>query len=64
MGKRYHLLKTRFEELEKKRNLEVEGFKHDIKTLRKRLKGLEHQLFKVGKFQSITCLSLYFTKIQ
>lgn len=40
-------MKDRFEDLEKRRNLEVEGYKNDIKALRKRLKEMQQQIFKV-----------------
>ena len=50
MSKRLGLMNQRYQDLEKRRNLEVEGFKTDIKHLRQRLKELEKQLFKV------TCL--------
>lgn len=48
MGKRHSIMKERFEDLEKRRNLEVEGFKNDIKALRKRLKEMQSQIFKVS----------------
>ena len=47
MGKRLELMNKRYQDLESRRNLEVEGFKTDIKHLRARLKDLEKQLFKV-----------------
>ncbi|XP_039616601.1 coiled-coil domain-containing protein 77 [Polypterus senegalus] len=47
MAKRLQLMTTRYEALEKRRAMEVEGFKNDIKLLRQRLKDLEKQLFKV-----------------
>ncbi|XP_067392411.1 coiled-coil domain-containing protein 77 isoform X4 [Emydura macquarii macquarii] len=47
MGKRLQLMTQRYEALEKRRSMEVEGFKNDIKQLRQRLKDLEKQLFKV-----------------
>ncbi|XP_074862360.1 coiled-coil domain-containing protein 77 isoform X2 [Carettochelys insculpta] len=47
MGKRLQLMTQRYEALEKRRNMEVEGFRNDIKQLRQRLKDLEKQLFKV-----------------
>ena len=47
MAKRLEIMNGRYTELEKRRNLEVEGFKTDIKHLRQRLKELEKQLFKV-----------------
>lgn len=37
----------RYEALENRRILEVEGFKTDIKILRQRLKDLEQILYKV-----------------
>lgn len=42
-------MKERFEDLEKRRNLEVEGYKNDIKALRRRLKEMQQQIFKVDK---------------
>lgn len=45
--KRLHLMTRRYEALEKRRAMEVEGFKNDIKLLRQRLKDVEKQLFKV-----------------
>ncbi|XP_053319115.1 coiled-coil domain-containing protein 77 [Spea bombifrons] len=47
MAKRLQLMTKRYEALEKRRNMEVEGFKNDIKLLRQRLKDVEKQLFKV-----------------
>ncbi|NWI12411.1 CCD77 protein, partial [Crypturellus soui] len=47
MGKRLQLMTQRYEALEKRRNMEVEGFKNDIKLLRQRLKDVEKQLFRV-----------------
>ncbi|KFR07050.1 Coiled-coil domain-containing protein 77, partial [Nipponia nippon] len=47
MGKRLKLMTQRYEALEKRRNMEVEGFKNDIKQLRQELKDVEKQLFKV-----------------
>lgn len=37
----------RYEALEKRRVLEVEGFKTDIKALKQKLKDLEQMLYKV-----------------
>ena len=53
MSKRLGLMNQRYQDLERRRNLEVEGFKTDIKHLRQRLKDLEKQLFKVrhGEFR-------------
>ena len=47
MSKRLTLMNSRYENLEKRRSLEVEGFKTDIKMLRDKLKNVEKQLFKV-----------------
>ena len=47
MTKRLQLMNQRYEALEKRRSLEVEGFKNDIKMLRSKLKEVEKQLFKV-----------------
>ncbi|NP_001171806.1 coiled-coil domain containing 77-like [Saccoglossus kowalevskii] len=47
MGKRLALMNQRYEALETRRNLEVEGFKTDIKNLRVRLKEVERQLYRV-----------------
>lgn len=48
MSKRLVLMNSRYENLEKRRALEVEGFKTDIKMLRDKLKNVEKQLFKVS----------------
>ncbi|MCJ8736029.1 hypothetical protein PDJAM_G00254290 [Pangasius djambal] len=47
MAKRLQLMTQRYEALEKRRSMEVEGFKTDIKHLRQKLKDVEKQLFKV-----------------
>ena len=47
MAKRLSLMNERYKELEKRRNMEIEGFKNDIKMLRQKLKVVEKQLFKV-----------------
>jgi len=47
MAKHLEIMNKRYSELEKRRNLEVEGFKTDIKQLRSRLKDVEKQLYKV-----------------
>ncbi|XP_040828132.1 coiled-coil domain-containing protein 77 [Ochotona curzoniae] len=46
MGKRLQVMTRRYEALEHRRVLEVEGFKTDIKALRQRLKDLEQMLYK------------------
>ena len=48
MSKRLKLMNQRYQDLERRRNLEVEGFKTDIKNLRTRLKEVERQLYKVS----------------
>jgi len=48
MAKHLEIMNRRYSELEKRRNLEVEGFKTDIKQLRTRLKDVEKQLYKVA----------------
>ena len=47
MTKRLCLMNSRYESLERKRALEIEGYKNDIKLLRQRLKEVEKQLYKV-----------------
>ena len=47
MAKRLGLMNSRYENLEKRRSLEIEGYKSDIKLLRQRLKQVEKQLYKV-----------------
>ncbi|OWF55724.1 coiled-coil domain-containing protein 77-like [Mizuhopecten yessoensis] len=47
MTKRLTMMNQRYQDLERRRNLEVEGFKNDIKNLRSRLKDVERQLYKV-----------------
>jgi len=47
MAKHLEIMNKRYSELERRRNLEVEGFKTDIRQLRSRLKDVEKQLYKV-----------------
>ncbi|XP_057185699.1 coiled-coil domain-containing protein 77 isoform X2 [Triplophysa rosa] len=47
MAKRLQLMTQRYEALEKRRALEVEGFKTDIKHLRQKVKDVEKLLFKL-----------------
>ncbi|XP_070612564.1 coiled-coil domain-containing protein 77 isoform X2 [Erythrolamprus reginae] len=47
MGKRLQLMTRRYEALEKRRAMEVEGFKNDIKQFQQKLQNVEKQLFKV-----------------
>jgi len=51
MSQRLTLSNERFKELERRRNMEIEGFKTDIKMLRQKLKYVEKQLFRVRKFK-------------
>lgn len=48
LAKRLELMNGRYEALDKRRTLEVEGYKSDIKLLRQRLKEVENQLYKVS----------------
>lgn len=48
MTKRLQLMNARYQDLERRRALEVEGFQTDIKNLRQRLKDVERQLYKVS----------------
>lgn len=47
MAKRLQLMTQRYEALEKRRAMEVEGFKTDLKNLRQKFKDVEKQLLKV-----------------
>lgn len=47
MGKRLQLMTKRYEALEERRALEVEGFKTDVRVLRQKLGDLEQMLYKV-----------------
>ncbi|NXQ59142.1 CCD77 protein, partial [Anthoscopus minutus] len=47
IGKRLKLMTQRCEALEKRRSLEVEGFKNDVKQLQQKLKNVEKQIHKV-----------------
>ncbi|XP_017274424.1 coiled-coil domain-containing protein 77 [Kryptolebias marmoratus] len=47
MAKRLQLMTQRYEALERRRAMEVEGFKTDLKHLRQKLKDVEKQLLKV-----------------
>ncbi|XP_068859801.1 coiled-coil domain-containing protein 77 isoform X3 [Aphelocoma coerulescens] len=49
MGKRLKLMTQRCETLEKRRSMEVEGFKNDIKQLQQKLKDVEKQIYKVAQ---------------
>ncbi|XP_067236033.1 coiled-coil domain-containing protein 77 isoform X2 [Chanodichthys erythropterus] len=60
MAKRLQLMTQRYEALEKRRAMEVEGFKTDIKLLRQKVKDVEKHLFKltlnVGPNQDLAIL--------
>ncbi|XP_060892493.1 coiled-coil domain-containing protein 77 [Labrus mixtus] len=47
MARRLQLMTQRYEALEKRRAMEVEGFKTDLKHLRQKFKDVEKQLLKV-----------------
>lgn len=47
LTKRLNLMNARYEALEKRKGLEIEGYKNDVKLLRQRLKEVEKQLFKL-----------------
>lgn len=49
MAKRLQLMTQRYEALEKRRVMEAEGFKADLKHLRQKLKDVEKQLLKVER---------------
>jgi len=53
-------MNKRYSELERRRNLEVEGFQTDIKQLRSRLKDVEKELYKVRQ-SSLSLLICKFT---
>ncbi|NWZ36365.1 CCD77 protein, partial [Brachypodius atriceps] len=48
MGKRLKLMTQRCEALEKRRSMEVEGFKNDIKRLQQKVKDVEKHIYKVA----------------
>lgn len=56
MAKRLQLMTKRYEALEKRRAMEVEGFKTDIKLLRQKVKDVEKYLFKVSHFSHVSLL--------
>lgn len=47
MTKRLQLMTQRYKALEKRRAMEVEGFKTDLKNLREKFKDIEKQIIKV-----------------
>ncbi|XP_030119502.4 coiled-coil domain-containing protein 77 isoform X1 [Taeniopygia guttata] len=48
MGKRLKMMTQRCEALEKRRSMEVEGFKNDIKQLQQKLKDVEKKIYKMA----------------
>ncbi|TKS73217.1 Coiled-coil domain-containing protein 77 [Collichthys lucidus] len=60
MAKRLQLMTQRYEALEKRRAMEVEGFKTDLKHLRQKFKDVEKQLLKatlnIGPNQDLAIL--------
>jgi len=61
MAKHLEIMNKRYSELEKRRNLEVEGFKTDVKQLRSRLKDVEKQLYKVCCCFLLSLISLIYS---
>lgn len=64
MASRLQLMTQRYEALEKRRVMEVEGFKADLKLLRQKLKDVEKQLLKVKKMPQLCvfcCFNVYMT---
>lgn len=55
MAQRLRLMNKRYETLEGRRKLEIEGYKTDIKLLRQRLKEVEKHLYKVNVFLNQFC---------
>ena len=53
LTKRLELMNSRYQSLEKRRVLEIDGYKSDIKLLRQRLKEVEKQLYKVHTYYVI-----------
>ena len=47
LTKRLGLMNARYESLEKRKALEIEGYKNDVRLLRQRLKEVEKQLYKL-----------------
>ena len=58
--KRLGLMNTRYQNLEKRRAMEIEGYKNDIKMLRARLKDVEKQLYKVRHINKLHTIMIYF----
>lgn len=52
MAKRLQLMTTRYEALEKRRAMEAEGFKTDLKLLKQKFKDVEKKIFKVQKISA------------
>ena len=57
--KRLGLMNSRYQNLEKRRAMEIEGYKNDIKMLRSRLKDVEKQLYKVSCYWNMLNIPLY-----
>lgn len=53
MAKRLQLMTKRYEALEKRRAMEAEGFKTDLKLLNQKFKDVEKKIFKVQKTSAI-----------
>ncbi|MEQ2200450.1 hypothetical protein XENOCAPTIV_029557, partial [Xenoophorus captivus] len=60
MAKRLQLMTQRYEALEKRRAMDVEGFKTDLKHLRQKLKDVEKQLLKcIEAMQRLRCFKSF-----
>lgn len=46
LNQRLELMNKRYQALERRRSLEVEGYKNDIRLLRQKMKDLEKKLYK------------------
>lgn len=55
MAKRLQLMTKRYEALEKRRAMEAEGFKTDLRLLKDKFKDVERKLFKVQKTSVFGC---------
>ncbi len=63
MAKRLQLMTQRYEALEKRRAVEVEGFKTDLKHLRQKFKDVEKQLLKVKELPEQSTRVLIFLRV-
>lgn len=57
MANRLNIINRRYQELERRRALEVEGFQNDLRSLRQKLRKLESQLYKVRLMTLNSCFA-------